>query len=132
MLIHFPIALWPAHAGLHLCTRILPAGTEVVAFWLLAVGTVLGWLAAFAGMSDVLRELKTGLPWPPSRVIAHAAVNGSVLTGFTALAAWETKTYPHLIIGWVALSIELALLVTMVAGNYLGGALVWGYHKRNV
>lgn len=126
MLIHFPVALWPAHWLLHVFAGRLPAGVGPVAgFWLLTAGCVLGWLAALAGAADLLalsrendeRRLNTGL--------VHAAVNGSVLVGFTAIAALEYAAYPAIAHGAAFLGGEAALLIAMFAGNYFGGSLVW-------
>ena len=126
MLIHFPIALWPAHFGLHVLAGWLPSGVSAVAgFWLLAAGTAVGWIAATCGAIDLLalaREpdaarLRTGF--------IHAAVNGTVLLGFTVLAALEASSYPAIQHGAGFLAGEGTLLAAMFAGNYFGGALVW-------
>jgi uncharacterized membrane protein len=126
MAIHFPVALWPTHLLLHLFDSSLPAGVAAVGgFWLLAGGTAIGWMAAFLGAADLLdiareagvRRLKTG--------IAHAAVNGAVLVGFTGLLAAEYVHYPSIRDGAAFLSIEACLIAALVVGNFLGGELVW-------
>jgi uncharacterized membrane protein len=130
MLIHFPVALWPAHAALHVFASFLPAGVSATAgFWLLAGGTALGWVAAFFGASDLLAIwtsddrslLKPGL--------IHGAINGTVLLGFTSLLGLEYLNYPHISHDVAFLVIEGALLVFMAVGNYFGGELVWPKQK---
>src|SRR5690348_7591383 len=104
MLVHFPVALWPAHAALHLFSARLPAGVAGVAgFWCLAAGTGLGWLAAGCGLADLLdlsragddRRLRDGL-W-------HALINGSVLGAGTGVLAFEYPHYPAITHGAVFL-----------------------------
>ena len=127
MLIHFPVALWPAHAALHIFDQHLPAGAAAVAgFWCLAVGTVTGWLAAVCGASDLFA-------WPPNPEPArwraacwHLALNGTVLTGYTLLAALEWSRYPAIAPGRGLLGFELVLLATLGVGNFFGGEIVWG------
>ncbi len=126
MLIHFPVALWPAHAGLHLFASRLPAGVAGIAgFWLLAAGTGLGWLAALCGASDLLALAKAG-DARLSPAINHALVNGSVVVGFTGLLVAEIPRYPAIAHGPGFLSLEVALLLALGVGNYLGGEIVWG------
>jgi uncharacterized membrane protein len=126
MLIHFPIALWPAHEALHAFAPLLPPGVSATAgFWLLASGTVLGWFAAFFGASDLLMlwaaedraKFRAGL--------IHGVINGTVLLGFTGALAFEYLDYPHIAHGAGFLIAEGALLVAMIVGNYFGGEVVW-------
>lgn len=126
MLIHFPVALWPAHFVLHLFGNALPAGVSAIGgFWLLAAGTLLGWLAAACGALDLAAIWNT--PDDPHRRTAsiHACINGSVLTGFTALAVVEWSHYPAIHHHAGFLVIEAALLLAMSVGNYFGGAVAW-------
>jgi uncharacterized membrane protein len=127
MVIHFPVALWPAHALLHVFSGRLPPGVAAVAgFWVLAAGTTAGWLAAYLGALDLKdmvnecdpRRLRTGL--------VHAGVNGLVLVGFTAILALEYARYPRTGHGAGFLAGEFALLAALGLGNYFGGELVWG------
>lgn len=125
MLVHFPVALWPAHEGLHLFTPRLPAGAAAsVGFWLLVAGTALGWLAAILGLSDLV-ELRQKNDARLSNGIIHAIVNGSVLVGFTVILVLEYRAYPVIAHGAGFLTAEAALIIAMLAGNYFGGAVVW-------
>ncbi|MFT3867694.1 MAG: DUF2231 domain-containing protein [Nibricoccus sp.] len=126
MLIHFPVALWPAHAGLHIFASKLPSGmAAVTGFWLLIAGTALGWLAALAGVSDLLGILKENSPPKTSRGFIHASVNGSVLVAFTTIAIMEYAHFPTISHGAAFLIAEGALLAAMGIGNFFGGSLIW-------
>jgi uncharacterized membrane protein len=126
MLIHFPVALWPAHAALHFFRGKLPAGVPGSAgFWCLVAGTGLGWLAAGCGLPDLCglqregdsRRLKDGL-W-------HAMLNGTVLVAYTGILALEYPRYPAIAHGPAFLGFEVLLLVVLGVGNFLGGEIIW-------
>lgn len=126
MLIHFPVALWPAHWLLHVFAGQLPPGVGAVAgFWLLAAGCVVAWLAALAGAADLLALAHENDARRLNLALIHAVVNGTALIGFTVIAALESTMYPALSHGVGFLGGEAALLVAMFAGNYFGGSLVW-------
>lgn len=126
MLVHFPVALWPAHEGLHLFASRLPAGAAAtVGFCLLAVGTLLGWLAAIFGLSDLVALQREHDPSRLSKGITHAIVNGSTLIGFSVIAVSEYSVFPAIVHGPGFLTGEAVLLVAMFAGNYFGGAVIW-------
>jgi uncharacterized membrane protein len=126
MLVHFPVALWPAHWTLHLLADRLPPGIASIAgFWLLAAGTGIGWLAATCGASDLAaiagredsRLLKSAL--------IHAAVNGTLLLAFTVLLGMEIVRYPEISHDGIYLLVEGGLLGVLAVGNYLGGRIDW-------
>jgi uncharacterized membrane protein len=126
MLVHFPVALWPAHTALHVFASQLPAGVSAVAgFWLLVGGVGLGWLAAGFGAADLLEIWRAGDYSRLNSGITHAAINGAVLLGFTCLLAVEYSSYPEIRHGAGILATEAALLVAMGVGNYFGGAVIW-------
>ncbi len=130
MLIHFPVAFWPAHACLHLFASQLPAGAAAsVGFWLLVVGTAFGWLAAIFGLTDLVALW--GEPDPPrlSNGIIHAIVNGGTLVGFTVVLVLEYGAFPAIAHGAEFLAGEAALIIAMFVGNYFGGAVIW--HRSN-
>lgn len=126
MLIHFPIALWPAHWALHVASAWLPQpAAALVAFWLLVAGTGLGWLAALAGAADLI-ELFRGNDGSAQRAgLFHAAINGTVLVAFSALALLEYARYPAPSHGAAILVAEAIVLGAMFVGNYFGGRMVW-------
>jgi uncharacterized membrane protein len=126
MLVHFPVALWPAHTALHAAAGWLPPGVAAIAgYWLLVAATALGWLAAFCGTLDLIeiacvkdeRGLRSG--------VVHAVVNGVVLVGFTVITAFEYRDYPAIAHGAGGLAAEIALLVAMGVGNYFGAKIIW-------
>lgn len=126
MLVHFPIALWPAHWGFHLLAHRLPDGLAGVAgFWLLLAGTGLGWLAAGAGFADLIVLGQKDKGGSQSGAWRHGLVNGSVLFGFTVLLGLEQPLYPTIAHGPAFLAVEGGLLGLLGLGNYLGGSLVW-------
>jgi uncharacterized membrane protein len=127
MLVHFPVALWPAHACLHIFSAQLPSGAAAtVGFWLLLVGTILGWLSAFLGLGDLLDLRRKNKLSQLSNGLIHALVNGVVLNGFTAILALEYRAFPAISHGGAFLIGEVALLLAMGLGNYFGGAVIWG------
>lgn len=126
ILVHFPVALWPAHTGLHLFASKLPPGSAaVIGFWLLLAGCALGWMVAFAGLSDLLAELKTNPRKSLRGGLIHASINGSVLCGFSVITICEYSIYPVITHGSGFLAAEACLLVAMGIGNYFGGSLIW-------
>jgi uncharacterized membrane protein len=132
MLIHFPVALWPAHEGLHLFASRLPAGVAATAgFWLLVAGTGLGWLAAFFGVSDVVEMWSEGPSPALKNALIHAGFNGSVVAGFTVISVLEYRVFPSIAHGPAFLIAEAVLLLLMFAGNYFGGAVVWGASQND-
>lgn len=126
MLIHFPVALWPAHAAMHVFASRLPAGVGAIAgFWLLVAGVAVGWLALGTGGVDLLKLWRARDERSLNAGIVHGAVNGSVLLGFTCLLAAEYSDYPAIVHSGRFLLAEGVLLLAMVVGNYVGATLVW-------
>lgn len=126
MLIHFPVALWPAHWALHVLSRELPAGTAATAgFWLLVAGSSLGWLAAFAGLGDLI-ELSDGSDRRRFHLaLTHAIINTLALVAFSTFTVIEYAAYPEIKHGVGFLGLEAALLALLLVGNYFGGSVVW-------
>lgn len=126
MLLHFPVALWPAHFLLQIFTSRLPPGAAAsVGFWLLVGGTALGWLAGLCGAADLVALWKNDPRAGLTSAMYHAGINGTVLMGFTALTAVEYGAYPDIHHGMLFLSSEGCLLGALMLGNYFGGAVVW-------
>ncbi len=125
MLIHFPVALWPAHWCFHVFAHWLPPGLAGTAgFWVLVGGTGAGWLAALAGLSDLIPLSRTGGRLL-NLALTHAAINGFVLLAFTVLLGLEWPRYPGISHGPGALVLEGAVLVLLGAGNHFGGTVIW-------
>lgn len=126
MLIHFPVALWPAHAALHGFSAQLPADVAGIAgFWCLVAGTGLGWLAAGCGLLDLLAVQREGNSRRLTAGLWHAGLNGTVLTAYTGILALEYSHYPAIAHGPIFLGLEILLLLVLGVGNFFGGELVW-------
>jgi uncharacterized membrane protein len=126
MLVHFPVALWPAHTALHAAAGWLPPGVAAVAgYWLLVAATALGCLAAFCGALDLMELARAKDEHGFRSGAVHAVVNGVVLAGFTVIAAFEYRDYPAIAHGAGGLAAEVALLIAMVVGNYFGAKVIW-------
>ena len=131
MLVHFPVALWPAHWGFHLLVESLPPNIAAIAgFWWLAAGTALGWLAAGCGLRDLINLARSDDPIALNQALRHAGINGTVLLGFTVLLGLERGSYPKISHGTGFLAIEAGLLGLMLAGNYFGGEVNWRQMRR--
>ena len=127
MLVHFPVALWPAHWLLHVFAARLPEGVAGVAgFWLLVGATVLGWAAAVFGVFDLIGVRDMGDAHGFKLGLWHAVVNGVVLMAFTTLCFYEYGRYPDIAYSFGWLVAEAIVLLVMTVGNYFGGAVVWG------
>jgi uncharacterized membrane protein len=108
--------------GINLFAAHLPSGSAVIAFWLLASGTALGWQAALFGAADLIAlsaysdspRFKSGL--------THGGLNGGVTIGFSAIWLAEYSRYPDIHHSVTFLAVEIALLVVMAVGNWFGGA----------
>jgi uncharacterized membrane protein len=126
MVIHFPIALWPAHWMLHVFAAALPQpAVGLIAFWLLVVATGLAWLAALAGAVDLFELLGTADAPTRRRAWWHAGVNGTATAAFTGLTLLEYASYPQIRHGSLFLVAEAVVLAVLTVGNYFGGELVW-------
>jgi uncharacterized membrane protein len=123
MLIHFPVALWPAHGFLHLFSSQLPAGISAIAgFWLLAAGTAHGWTAAFCGAADLLAIWRKQDRTRLASGLTHGLINGTVLIAFMSLFVVEYARYPAIAHGTAFLGIEGLLVLAMFLGNYFGAS----------
>ena len=133
MLIHFPVAFWPVHWAFHVAGSALPPGVAGIAgFWLLVAGCGFGWLAAFAGLADLLGLSRDSDPAKLRLGLWHAGINGTALMAFSALAFAEYAAYPKISHGAGLLVAEAIVLAAMFVGNYFGGAIVWRENKLPV
>lgn len=126
MLVHFPVALWPAHLVLHGFASRLPPGVAAVGgFWLLVGGTTIGWAALACGVMDLVALAQANDRGRFRSAAIHGVVNGLVLVGFTALAILEYGSYPDIVHSTAWLAGESALIGAMFAGNYFGAKTIW-------
>lgn len=101
-------------------------------FWLLVGGCGFGWLAAFAGLADLLGLSRDSDPAKLRLGLWHAGINGTAFMAFSALAFAEYAAYPKISHGAGLLVAEAIVLAAMFVGNYFGGAIVWRENKLPV
>ena len=127
ILVHFPAALFPMDLA---CSAIAlykhDPTFNYAAFYALAGGVLIGWLAVLFGFADLVKI-------PPEKSAAqrtaliHGSVNMLMLTGYSVVLflQWEAgeNTYASLPL----LLIKGLLLILLISGNYLGALLVLKY-----
>jgi uncharacterized membrane protein len=124
MLVHFPSALLPFSAVLALLAFI--RNDDVLAlfnFYVLSVGTVIGWMAIIFGIIDLVKlqenkdAFKTGL--------IHGGLNTLWISVFSVIGGIQIKYYPLIPVPSIAIVvIEAAVFLSMLYSNHLGGRLV--------
>lgn len=126
MLVHFPIAFWPAHWALQAFgPSALPAGGAAVGRWLVSAGCALGWLSACAGGLDLAGYWRAEDQRAVRAGLVHAVINGSALFGFTVVSLLEWRVGQPVYHGRVFLGAEAVLLVALFVGNHFGGRIRW-------
>lgn len=125
MLIHFPSALFPMD---FVCSVLYFYAGEppfaYAAFYALAGGVLLGWLAAVFGLFDLVK-VSSGHPAALKKALVHGGINFVVITVYTLFAYAVFKNYPQLpVVSPLLLLVKAGLLACLVVGNYLGGSLV--------
>jgi uncharacterized membrane protein len=128
MLIHFPTALLPADLILSfLFYRTGNISFGSAAFFCLIGGVGLGWLAAVTGLID-LALIRNNAP-ATNAAFLHGGINAVSLIAFSLFAYKGWKLYPAvqepsaLILGT-----KLFFVLFLLAGNYLGGRLIFKHH----
>lgn len=125
MLIHFPIALFIAgvifdYSGLLLDEPLLWQASR----YTITLGVVLGFGAAFFGFIDYIHLENCDIIFRKASL--HATIQATVLIIFLVLAVMRWADYPNVYIpSIIELSVEVITLAGMLAGNYLGGELVF-------
>ena len=125
MLIHFPSALFPMDFICSLVGYYTGNPSFVMAaFYALAGGAGMGWLAIITGAFD-LAKLAEEKNKAVKKALIHAGVNLVVLAGFSLLAYMAWQQYPHLETNTPGeLIIKGILIAVMIVGNFIGGSLV--------
>jgi len=125
MLIHFPSALLPMDFACSLIGYLTGNHSFTdAAFYALAGGVLMGWLAIIAGALDLAKlvQAESGVI---KKVLIHAGVNIAVLIGFSLLAYKAWQLYPALPVDSIAkLVVKGFLIALMIVGNFIGGSLV--------
>lgn len=86
-----------------------------------------GWAAVATGAFDFFILLKKKHEAYPLAMI-HGMMNTLLLFGYTLWAMWLLRLYPQLPAPSTGhLVVKICLVVMLVAGNFLGGTLVFKY-----
>lgn len=124
MLVHFPTALFAVSFGFDLAGMVL-GNPEFhhLSFYLVGTGLAGGVLAGVFGMVD-LTGIKQGEIMETA--IWHAGLQILVLTAFGVLFGLRLRQYPDLgSPGYGMIIMAGSAVLIMLAGNYLGGELVF-------
>lgn len=125
MLIHFPSALFPMELvcyALFYYTGDRSFGDA--AFYAVLGGAGVGWLAVLFGAWDLMK-LSPDRPKVVAAALIHGSINLVVLVGFSVFAYATFRNYPELTPARLpVLIIKGALVLCLLAGNYLGGNLI--------
>lgn len=129
MLIHFPAALLPMDLLLSAWAWYEGNGSiNEAAFFCLAAGVLIGYLAIITGLIDLAvipKERKTTI----NAALLHGLINGSVILIYTFILYKEWKMYPGLAMPSTGmLAFKGILILTLLTGNYFGGKLIYKYH----
>jgi uncharacterized membrane protein len=125
MLIHFPSALFPMELACSLLGYYRGDDSFLSAsFYAMCGGVTLGWLAAIAGLIDLVGLIKNR-PLSIQKAIIHGTINAAVLIGYSLLVYIAFKKYPDLVADTpVKLVIKGTLVALLIVGNYMGGSLI--------
>lgn len=128
MLIHFPTALLPMDLLLsYLSYQNHNEHFSYAAFYCLVLGTLGGLVAILTGLLDLIRIPKSIKP-ALSNGLIHGFLNLLVICIYSMWAWKQYKTYPNLQEPSTGLLIfKLIMMLVLLAGNYLGGTLVYKY-----
>ena len=128
MLVHFPAALFPfellcAFLGFYTGEKTFASAS----FFAMTGGVILGWIAIVFGVLDLLKVVKEK-PDAVKTAVIHASINTCVIIVYTVLAYSKFKVYPAINADTLPILILKAVtIITMFAGNYLGGSLILKY-----
>jgi uncharacterized membrane protein len=129
MVIHFPSAFLPGDLAFSALELLYPGhNLEWAGYYCLFAGVVMGGVAMLAGFMDVFLYIVRHGEAAIRKAWIHSAIQSTVIIGFTMLLAAEFN-HPEYVTDtpvwlWVSKSLLCAM---MIAGNYLGGELVFRY-----
>lgn len=125
MLIHFPSALFPMELVCYFLFYYTgQASFATAAFYAMAGGVALGWIAALFGALD-LTKIPSHKPAVLKKALIHGSINCTVVIVYTVFFYSLYKKYPELPAASLPLVITKACIVGfMIAGNYIGGSLI--------
>lgn len=125
MLIHFPSALFPMEL---ICYIIYYVTGQVsygqAAFYAIAGGVGLGWMAVFFGAMDLLK-ISPERTEIIKKALIHGSINITVVIIYTVFFYSLYRKYPILPTASLGLVItKVFVIAAMITGNFLGGSLV--------
>jgi uncharacterized membrane protein len=128
MLIHFPSALFPTELVLYfLFYKTANASFANASYDVMLGGVLLGWLAAITGFIDLIL-IKENNNAAKVAALIHGSINSTVLVVYSIFVYSLYLKYPALPAATVTVLLLKALLnIIMIAGNYLGGTLIFKY-----
>jgi uncharacterized membrane protein len=128
MLIHFPAALFPTELVLYLLFyKTANASFANASYDVMLGGVLLGWLAAITGFIDLIL-IKENNNAAKVAALIHGSINSTVLVVYSIFVYSLYLKYPALPAATVTVLLLKALLnIIMIAGNYLGGTLIFKY-----
>jgi uncharacterized membrane protein len=124
---HFPSALFPMD---FVCAALAfyrqDSALNYAAFYALAGGVMVGWLAAVFGLADLLKIPKEKQVAQQTGFI-HGGLNMLVLSAYSVLFMLQWKAPEITYNSAPVLVLKAVLLLFLIGGNYLGGQLVLKY-----
>jgi uncharacterized membrane protein len=128
LLIHFPTALLPMDLVLSVLHAYKHENAFALAgFYCLAAAVAMGILAMITGLIDLLAIPKTGKQ-AMAAALTHGFVNGIILIVFATILYREWQVYPQPYSSQGSLVFKGVLVVSLFAGNFLGGQLIYKHH----
>ena len=128
MLIHFPTALLPM--DLVLSFLFYQSGNTnfgSAAFYCLIAGVSIGALAIVTGFIDLV--LIRNNPKATNAAFIHGGINATSLIAFSIFAYKGWNAYPLIEAPTIMiLGIKFFFVLFLLAGNYLGGKLIFKHH----
>lgn len=127
MLIHFPAALFPMEL---ICYFVYyksgDASFASASYYAMCGGVLMGLLAVITGAIDLVMIKNNSAV--QAKALIHGSINSIVVITYGMLACMLYKKYPGLPLATMPmLALKVALNITMIAGNYLGGNLILKY-----
>lgn len=125
MLIHFPSALFPMELVCYAAFYFKGEQSfSTASFYALMAGSVIGWLAIITGAMDLLK-IDSSRTKVMNKALIHGSINTTVVLAYSVFACIGFMKYPALPdANLTVLILKFLLVVSMLAGNYLGGSLV--------
>ncbi len=124
MLVHFPTALFTAALVFDVVAMTVPeVQLDGASFWCTGLGLAVGIAAGAFGALD-LAKLESGNA-AFSTALWHGMIQATVLMGMGVIFGLRLMRYPEVAASSGEIITNGVLVLLMLAGNYLGGELVY-------